>query len=307
MKLFPRKMTHPKAPPIKSQGIKTKLVPFILRSIQWDGEGRWIEPFFGSGAVLFNAAPDRAVAADANCHLIAFYHGIQRGIITPSAVREFLECEGDLLQRFGEEHYYVVRERFNSKGDPFDFLFLNRSCFNGMIRFNSKGQFNVPFCRKIDRFRTAYITKICNQVAWVRRLVRERDWEFIVQDWSKTLKGTKAEDFVYVDPPYLGRHTDYYNSWTETDADRLASRVRELPCGFAFSMWYQNKYRENIHIDRWFPGYPILTEKHFYHVGSKEKLRNEMVEALIIRKGSVAEDTESTEINAYGQISFDFR
>ncbi len=53
----------PKAPPIKSQGIKTKLAPFILGSIRWDGKGKWIEPFVGSGAVLFNAAPERALAA----------------------------------------------------------------------------------------------------------------------------------------------------------------------------------------------------------------------------------------------------
>ena len=56
----------PKAPRIKTQGIKTKVVPLIAKSIQWSGEGRWIEPFLGSGVVALNVAPERALPADTN-------------------------------------------------------------------------------------------------------------------------------------------------------------------------------------------------------------------------------------------------
>ena len=63
-------------PPIKYQGIKTKLVPFILSSICWPGEGRWIEPFVGSGAVVLNVAPPRALLTDTNVHVIRFYNDI---------------------------------------------------------------------------------------------------------------------------------------------------------------------------------------------------------------------------------------
>ena len=55
---------RPKAPPIKTQGIKTRLAPFIARHVAWDWRGVWIEPFLGSGAVLLNLRPPRAVAAD---------------------------------------------------------------------------------------------------------------------------------------------------------------------------------------------------------------------------------------------------
>ena len=273
----------PKAPPIKSQGIKTKLVPLIVRSMRWDGTGRWIEPFLGSGAVLFNVAPHRAFAADSNTHLINFYRAVQRREITADIVRSFLEREGTLLQQTNGNHYYIVRDRFNTHQDPLDFLFLNRSCFNGVIRFNAKGKFNVPFCRKPDRFRNAYITKICNQVAWLESTLHNKDWVFLCRDWRETLSTVTRQDFVYVDPPYIGRHTDYYNGWTDEDADELAGCLRQLPCGFACSMWKGNKYRENPHLRKWFADYPTVTYAHFYHVGSHQTLRNAMEEAIVVK------------------------
>lgn len=78
---------------------------------------------------------------DTNPHLINFYQAIADGEITPEITREFLNKEGEKL-------YYELRERFNKDHQPLDFLFLNRSGFNGMICFNRKGGFNIPFCRK---------------------------------------------------------------------------------------------------------------------------------------------------------------
>jgi len=75
----------------------------------------------------------------------------------------------------------TVRDRFNREASPYDFLFLNRACFNGMVRFNRKGGFNVPFCRKPDRFRPAYITKICNQLKWAASVMKDKDWTFLVR------------------------------------------------------------------------------------------------------------------------------
>lgn len=278
---------HVKAPPIKSQGIKTKLVPLILASVKWEGKGRWIEPFLGSGAVLFNVQPDRALIADTNRYVIEVYKAIQAGEISSASLRTYLETEGAELEAQGEKYYYKVRERFNTSGDPFDFIFLNRASFNGVIRFNSKGQFNVPFCRKVDRFRPAYITKICNQVAWAAKILQDKDWIFIVQDWRETLASVKPNDFVYLDPPYVGRHTDYFNHWSEADADELAVRIKRLTCGFAYSMWKQNKYRENEHLQQHFSHYPCVTYSHYYHVGATEDLRNAMEEALIISPDSL--------------------
>lgn len=269
-------------PPLKIQGIKTKAIPFIQESVHWDGSGRWIEPFVGSGVVPINIMPERALLGDANPHLIRFYTAIQKEVVTASTVREFLEHEGARLQCDGEEHYYRVRERFNESHDPHDFLFLNRACFNGLVRFNKKGQFNTPFCRKIDRFRPAYVTKICNQVRRTADSMAGKSWEFLCADWTDVLDQSREGDFVYCDPPYTGRFTDYFNEWSDDDAMQLEKRLKQLPCPFIYSMWSENKYRKNERLHEAFSEYEIRTFSHFYHLGATENLRNRMVEALVV-------------------------
>jgi DNA adenine methylase len=284
--MLPRSIDRVQVPPIKTQGIKSKLVPFILANLAWEGKGRWIEPFMGSGVVLFNSGAKRMLGADSNRHIINLYRAIRDDEVNPESVRRFLRAEGEQLRTNGESHYYLIRQRFNETGDPLDFLFLNRSCFNGVMRFNKKGGFNVPFCRKPERFAQALVTKIANQVAALQRLLRSsREVEFAAQDWRATLASAGPDDFVYMDPPYVGRHTDYFNQWSETDAVDLAKAAAQLPCGFALSMWLENRFRRNDHIERDWHNVVMRTRSHFYHVGSTESLRNEMTEALVIRPG----------------------
>ena len=296
MNTFLPKQVTPKAPPIKIQGIKTKLVPFIAGCVKWDGAGRWIEPFMGSGAVALNVAPQRALLADTNEHVVRFYQQVQSGHIDAEVLQDFLEREGELLLNRGEEHYYEVRARFNAEKDPLDLVFLNRACFNGIMRFNKKGGFNVPFCRKPERYRQALITKICNQVSWAARVMKGKDWEFKCQPWQETLASANAGDFIYLDPPYVGRHTDYYNQWSDEEADALVAGIKALPCGFGYSMWKENKYRKNSHLVEHFNEYPMETYSHFYHVGASEELRNEMEEALVLNHGYLAEAPSSPPI-----------
>jgi len=77
-------------PPIKSQGIKTKLVFWINSIVPGEFEGLWIEPFMGTGVVGFNLAPKHALLCDSNPHLINFYLSLSEGKITPEIVRIFL-------------------------------------------------------------------------------------------------------------------------------------------------------------------------------------------------------------------------
>ncbi len=282
-----RKIEKVKVPPIKIQGIKTKLVPFINENINWDGNGTYYEPFVGSGVVGFNLAPEKAVFSDTNPHIIQFYKDLQDGTIDSKIVRKYLEEEGEKLSKTPKDkhsYYYEVRKRFNENPTSLDFLFLQRSNFNGMIRYNSSGEYNVPFGRKPDRFRKALITRIVNQVKWVEELLLEKnDWEFKCQSFEVIFENVTENDFIYLDPPYIYRHDGYYDQWSEELAEKLAYLTQKSKADYAFSMWFENKHRKNDHIDLWSQG-KILKFEHFYHVGAKEVNRNAMTEALIVRE-----------------------
>lgn len=269
-------------PPLKCQGIKTKLVPWIrdLINSKYD---RWVEPFMGSGVVGFNINPKKAVFGDSNPHIINFYQAVKDGVINADSVREYLKKEGDNLRVADDDgyaHYRKIRDRFNESFDPFDFLFLSRAGFNGMMRFSKKGKWNIPFCKKPNRFAQAYITKIVNQVDKCSALIKE-DWEFIHQDYLLTIGMANSEDLIYCDPPYLGRYTDYYNNWTEKDEELLAAALKKTQAKFILSSWHHNNFRSNLAIEKYWNDFNIITRDHFYHSGAKEENRNSIVEALI--------------------------
>ncbi len=288
----------PVVPPIKCQGIKTKIVRAI-RSLQSNNvAGRWIEPFCGSCVVPFSIRPERALLCDSNEHIVRLYTDVQLGKITSGAVEEYLAEQGARLKARGEDVFYEIRDEFNRHPNSLAFLFLNRACFNGVMRFNRKGKFNVPFCRKPGRFARPYITKITNQVKTCAGILRAVDWEFRHDDFRNTLAFASEGDFVYADPPYAGRHVDYYNSWSEHDERDLATALKRLPCRFVLSTWYRNKYRTNpsVETDWRASEFTINTFEHFYHVGPTENLRNSMTEALISNFAGVVADQKKTKI-----------
>ena len=235
----------------------------------------------GTGVVGFNIAPSKALMCDTNPHIVNFYNGIKEGEITAAVVRKYLIKEGAALLERGSNHYYAVRERFNEKHQPLDFLFLNRSGFNGMIRFNSKGKFNIPFCRKPARFAQAYVTKIVNQVDHVSRTVNMKEFTFKCQPFNVTIKAGSAGDLIYCDPPYIGRHVDYYNGWNSDQERSLFKFLHDSPSKFILSTWHHNDFRKNEYIDSTWRIFNVYTREHFYHVGGREKNRNAMIEALV--------------------------
>ena len=95
-------------PPIKSQGIKTKLVDWIGSNISDCQYDRWVEPFMGTGVVAFNIRPKEALLCDSNPHLITFYKALQSKAITSAIVKKHLLFEGGLLLESNGEHYSSV-------------------------------------------------------------------------------------------------------------------------------------------------------------------------------------------------------
>jgi DNA adenine methylase len=272
-------------PPIKSQGIKTKLIPWI-NSIAPKVSGRWIEPFLGTGVAAFNSGYKRAVLNDTNPHIINFYKAVQENKITAYMMRQYLENEGKLLSSAdnnGYDHYLAVRSRFNSgEYSPFDFIFLSRAGFNGMMRFGSKGNWNIPFCKKPNRFAQAYITKIVNQLAVVSQVIKpEPDWVFYNKSFEDIIPVAAENDIIYCDPPYYGRHVDYYNGWAERDEEKLFCLLRETKSRFILSTWHHNDWRENEMIKKYWHNFNIVTKDHFYHTGANIENRRTVVEALV--------------------------
>lgn len=276
-------------PPIKSQGIKTKLVPWINTIIRQSGldlpHTNWIEPFFGTGVVGFNApVGGNRIVGDSNPHIIRFYNAVLNGEVTPENMRGYLMREGELLSGADEDgyaHYRLVRDRFNEEHSPFDFIFLSRAGFNGMMRFNRRGDWNIPFCKKPNRFSPAYITKICNQVAAVRRLMRRYHWEFANQNFIDTIRRAQEGDLIYCDPPYYGRYVDYYNGWTAEDEQALFEALLHTPAHFILSTWHHNQFRGNEMIERYWNQFQVITQEHFYFGGGHIENRHAMVEALV--------------------------
>lgn len=269
-------------PPIKSQGIKTKLIPWIQTLVP-PVNGRWIEPFLGTGVVAFNSGFRQALLSDTNPHIIRFYKAIQKSKLTPGTVRKYLESEGEKLRdaaNNGYAHFTFIKDRFNAEFNPLDFLFLTRAGFNGMMRFNQKGEWNIPFCQKPNRFSKAYITKIVNQVHDVACLIQP-EWIFLNTSFEDVITEATGNDIIYCDPPYSGRYVDYYSGWTEDDESRLFELLSSTRARFILSTWHHNDYRENEMVHKYWRSFNIVTRDHFYHSGGKIENRRSIVEALV--------------------------
>ena len=127
-------------PFLKWAGGKSRLVP-ILRKCVPRNFGRYFEPFLGGGALFFNLLPASAVLGDSNCELIHCFKTVRD---RPNEVTEHLRTLS-----VGEEEYYRIRginpETLSSTARAARFIYLNKTCFNGLYRVNKKGLFNTPF------------------------------------------------------------------------------------------------------------------------------------------------------------------
>ena len=104
-----------------------------------------------------------------------------------------------------------------------------------MIRFNRKGGFNIPFCKKPRRFAQASVTKIVNQVSTVAKLIKLNEFIFKCQNFEETVRCGTISDIIYCDPPYLDRHVDYYNGWNGDNEQKLFDSLSQSPSRFILS------------------------------------------------------------------------
>jgi DNA adenine methylase len=183
------------SPPLKWAGGKRWLLPHIETIWRSRTARRYVEPFCGGLAVALGLQPKEALLNDVNPHLINFYQQVRRGLS--------LEIEA----RYDKRLFYAHRERFNrlikdGRGSTKEaaqlFYYLNRTCFNGLCRFNRSGEFNVPF----GQYQTInYATDFHP----FRELFRR--WSFTNRDLAKL--PIERDDFIYADPPYDVEFTTY--------------------------------------------------------------------------------------------------
>ncbi|MBA2540486.1 MAG: DNA adenine methylase [Deltaproteobacteria bacterium] len=217
----------PATPVIKWVGGKTKLLSEILERMP-ERFGRYYEPFAGGAALFFRVAPERAVLADYNADLIGLYSMIAKDV---GAVIKRLEHHRD---HHSESHYYDVRARWNDREVNWatadraaTFIYLNKTCFNGLWRVNRAGAFNVPIGRYTDPPICVPDALRAAHVVLSRAQLRCCDYRTAVDDAKRT-------DFVYFDPPYdpvttTANFTSYTNSVFGADQQReLAETARKL-------------------------------------------------------------------------------
>lgn len=159
-----------------------------------DYAGRYIEPFLGGGAVFFAHSPTDAILSDANSRLIELYSVIRD---EPNAFLRRLKWHS---KRHSKEYYYNVRARKEKTAvhRAAQFLYLNRTCFNGLYRENRKGQFNVPIGSK-----NTVIFETDDFEAWSGVLSTA---SVKTSDFEDTIDAAMSGDFLFVDPPYTVRH-----------------------------------------------------------------------------------------------------
>ena len=182
-------------PPLKWAGGKRWLLPQLAPLWQRHSDRRYVEPFCGGLATALGLQPAKALLNDVNPHLVNFYVQLQRGL------------ELTLSMKNAKEVFYRHRKRFNkliANGDWQSaeaaqlFYYLNRTCFNGLCRFNQNGEFNVPFG-------THQSITYATDFSEYRRVFQ--NWTFTNRDFESL--EIEPEDFIYADPPYDVEFTTY--------------------------------------------------------------------------------------------------
>jgi DNA adenine methylase len=215
------------SPVVKWVGGKTKLLPELLARMP-EKFNRYYEPFAGGAAMFFRLAPKRAVLADANHDLIGLYTAIANDV---NAVIRRLQMH---RESHNEAHYYDVRTRWNDREVSWStperaaaFIYLNKTCFNGLWRVNRSGAFNVPIGRYADPPICVPETLRAAQQVLSRAEIRRADYRTAVSD-------AKPGDFLYFDPPYdpvtpTANFTSYTaNVFGPDEQKELADTARSL-------------------------------------------------------------------------------
>ncbi len=218
-------------PFVKWAGGKRQIIDKLLQYAPNDFN-TYFEPFVGGGALLFELSPKNAVINDFNKELINVYECIKDENKFKKMCSELNHYEAS----HSEEFYFEIRNKDRDKtkfNKIVDYkraartIYLNKSCFNGLYRVNSKNEFNVPFNKK-----SKVNTYDAQNLGIIHSYLNFNNVKILNVDFEESIKTAKKGDFIYFDPPY-DSDTSTFNSYTEDgfgkeEQVRLAKVFKEL-------------------------------------------------------------------------------
>lgn len=269
-------------PLIKYRGGKSKEIPYLIRHIP-KFNGRYIEPFFGGGAVFFYLEPRKAIINDINSKLMSFYKSVRSDFTTLknelSEIEKIYRTNRKIFEELkaknptervnddNEALYYQIRDMFNGLidkkySDALLYFFINKTAYSGMIRHNSKGEFNVPYGRYAN-LNTSLVTKNHSKLL--------NNAEIFNFDYKNIFDMAKEDDFMFLDPPYDCIFSDYGNieykdGFGEKNHIELANAYKQLKCKALMVIGrtpLTEKLYENMIVDEYGKAYAVNIRNRF--------------------------------------------
>lgn len=206
-------------PFLKWAGGKSRLIqqyiPYLPKNYQ-----NYYEPFLGGGALFFYLQPKRAILTDVNAELINVYCCVR------DHVEELISLLKEHKLKHNKDYYYSVRA--NSSGHPLEkaarFIYLNKTCYNGLYRVNSQGKFNVPLGKYANpNICPEELLRVASEVLYTSE-IKQADFANILNC------ATSCDDFVFCDPPYHPiSNTSYFTSYHQTVfAEKEQTKLRDI-------------------------------------------------------------------------------
>ena len=285
-------------PLVKYRGGKSKEIPHLIKHIP-QFSGKYIEPFFGGGALFFHLEPKKAIINDINSKLISFYLGVKDNFellktelseiekVYATNRKKFEELKSKTPnERVDDENeplYYQIRDMFNDLtekrySEALLYFFINKTAYSGMIRYNSKGEFNVPYGRYAN-LNTSLVTKAHNNLL--------NKTEIYNLDYSEIFRMADKDDFMFLDPPYdcvffFFFNVEHKDGFNERNHIELANQYKQLKCK-ALMVIGRTPLTEKLY------GEMIVDEyEKSYAVNIRNRFKSEASHILISNYGNVA-------------------
>ena len=268
-------------PFVKWAGGKRQIIDKLKKYAPVDFD-TYFEPFVGGGALLFELSPKKAVINDSNQELMNVYEVL----CDEDKFKKMCRALNSYEKQHSEEFYYELRNKDRNKktfSKLSDYtraartIYLNKACFNGLYRVNSKNEFNVPFGKKakVNTYEGDNLITVSNYLTM-------NDVKILCCDFEEAVSSAKKGDFIYFDPPY-DSDTSTFNSYTEDgfgkdEQKRLAKVFKELDSRGCYVMLSNH----NTHlVNELYKGYNIHVIEAKRNINANAKGRGNVEEVII--------------------------